>query len=87
MQAARTRRAAPGEVWSGDLHLAALVVAASAGHGGMVGSAIVRRLAALGYGRIVTRSRAELNLLRQADVEAFFEAVRQSVPSNLGLVF
>ena len=46
-----------------------------AGHRGMVGSAIVRRLQAL-HGRrnikIVTRTRAELDLLRQADVEAFF---------------
>jgi GDP-L-fucose synthase len=43
-----------------------------AGHAGMVGSAIVRRLQALGYGNIVTRSRAELDLTNQADVQAFF---------------
>ena len=43
-----------------------------AGHRGMVGSAIVRRLRALGYARILTASRAELDLTRQADVEAFF---------------
>jgi len=43
-----------------------------AGHGGLVGSSIVRRLRILGYGDIVTRSRAELDLLSQADVFAFF---------------
>lgn len=43
-----------------------------AGHRGMVGSAIVRRLNALGYNNIVTRTHAQLDLTRQADVEAFF---------------
>jgi GDP-L-fucose synthase len=43
-----------------------------AGHRGMVGAAIVRRLQALGYGEIITRARAELNLLDQAAVKAFF---------------
>src|SRR5690554_2202128 len=43
-----------------------------AGHRGMVGSAIVRRLQALGYENLVTRSRDELDLLNQAAVEAFF---------------
>lgn len=43
-----------------------------AGHGGMVGSAIVRRLQALGYGDILTASRDELDLLNQAAVKAFF---------------
>ncbi len=45
-----------------------------AGHRGLVGSAIVRRLEAGGYTNIVVRTRQELDLLRQADVEAFFEA-------------
>ncbi len=44
-----------------------------AGHRGMVGSAIVRRLQALGYGRILTAGRDELNLLDQAAVRAFFQ--------------
>jgi len=54
-----------------------------AGHRGMVGSAIIRRLQAMhgknGHAEIVTRTHAELDLLRQADVEAFFrdEAVEQ----------
>src|SRR5450830_1633984 len=42
------------------------------GHKGMVGSAIVRRLQALGYTNIVTRDRAQLNLLDQHAVDDFF---------------
>ena len=45
-----------------------------AGHNGMVGSAIVRRLRALGYTKIITRTRAELDLLDQAAVAAFFRS-------------
>lgn len=45
-----------------------------AGHRGMVGSAIVRRLKALGYQRVLTASREELNLLDQAAVQRFFGA-------------
>ncbi|CAE6695359.1 GDP-L-fucose synthase family protein [Paraburkholderia haematera] len=44
-----------------------------AGHRGMVGSALVRRLNAEGYRNVVTRSRAELDLTDQAAVNAFFE--------------
>lgn len=47
-----------------------------AGHRGMVGSAIVRELNRQGYTNIVTRTHAELDLTRQADVEAFFAAER-----------
>lgn len=45
-----------------------------AGHGGMVGEAIVRRLLALGHpaARIITRTRAELDLTDQLAVRAFF---------------
>ena len=43
-----------------------------AGHRGMVGSAIVRRLQTLGYGDVVTAGRDELNLLDQAAVQRFF---------------
>lgn len=42
-----------------------------AGHRGMVGSAIVRRLQTAGYANVITRSRSELNLLDQAAVHAF----------------
>lgn len=45
-----------------------------AGHRGMVGSAIVRELKRQGYNNIITRTHAELDLTRQADVEAFFAA-------------
>ena len=45
-----------------------------AGHRGMVGSAIVRELKRQGYDNLVTRTHKELDLTRQADVEAFFEA-------------
>jgi len=50
-----------------------------AGHRGMVGSALVRRLAAEGYPNVVTRSRAELDLMDQAAVNRFFEAERIDV--------
>lgn len=43
-----------------------------AGHRGMVGSAIVRRLQALGYTNLITRGREELDLVDQAAVNAFF---------------
>jgi len=45
-----------------------------AGHRGLVGSAIMRRLQAGGHTNIVTRTHAELDLCRQADVEDFFAA-------------
>jgi GDP-L-fucose synthase len=44
-----------------------------AGHRGMVGSALVRKLQALGYTNIVTRSSAELDLRNQAAVQTFFK--------------
>jgi GDP-L-fucose synthase len=43
-----------------------------AGHNGMVGSAIVRRLKAEGYANLVKRSSAELDLRDQAAVAEFF---------------
>jgi GDP-L-fucose synthase len=45
-----------------------------AGHRGLVGSAILRKLAADGYTNVVTRTHAELDLTRQGAVEAFFAA-------------
>lgn len=47
-----------------------------AGHRGMVGSAIVRRLTALGYSNILTADRNELDLLDQAAVKRYFETHR-----------
>ena len=43
-----------------------------AGHKGMVGSAIVRRLRELGRDRILTADRQTLDLLNQAAVRRFF---------------
>ncbi|MDJ0817354.1 MAG: GDP-L-fucose synthase [Desulfobacterales bacterium] len=45
-----------------------------AGHRGMVGSAILRKLKADGYTNIVTRTHAKLDLIRQDQVEAFFKS-------------
>jgi GDP-L-fucose synthase len=42
-----------------------------AGHRGMVGSAIQRRLESWGYRKMLTASRAELDLTRLQDVEDF----------------
>lgn len=44
-----------------------------AGHRGMVGSAIYRRLQSLGYRNLLTASRSELDLLNQAAVQQFFQ--------------
>lgn len=43
-----------------------------AGHRGMVGSAIVRRLEELGYTNILTMTKNKLNLLDQSEVDNFF---------------
>lgn len=53
-----------------DLQQAVWVV----GHRGMVGSAIVRRLHALGYSKVLTAGRDVLDLLDQQAVRAFFAA-------------
>ncbi len=50
-----------------------------AGHRGMVGSALVRRLLADGYTEILTRTHAELDLLDQAAVQRFFAGQRVDV--------
>jgi len=50
-----------------------------AGHRGMVGSAIVRRLENDGFSRILTRTRAELDLLDRTAVRAFFETNRPGI--------
>ena len=45
-----------------------------AGHRGLVGSAIVRKLESDGYTNIITRTHAELDLLNQKAVTDFFES-------------
>ena len=47
-----------------------------AGHSGMVGSAIVRKLQADGFNNIVARTHAELDLTNQDAVNAFFKEER-----------
>ncbi len=49
-----------------------------AGHRGLVGSAIVRRLQAEGRGEVLVRSRAELDLTDTRAVEAFFASEKPS---------
>jgi GDP-L-fucose synthase len=47
-----------------------------AGHNGMVGSAIVRKLKELGYTKIITKSKLELDLTNQFQVNQFFHFER-----------
>jgi GDP-L-fucose synthase len=47
-----------------------------AGHRGLAGSAILRRLKSEGFENIVTRTHSELDLTRQAETDAFFAAER-----------
>ena len=46
----------------------------AAGHNGLVGSAIVRKLEAEGYKNIIKKNRSELDLSDQKTVRSFFEA-------------
>jgi len=50
-----------------------------AGHRGLVGSALVRRLKASGHENLLLRSREELDLTEQSQVRRFFEAERPDV--------
>ena len=50
-----------------------------AGHRGLVGSAIVRRLEAEGCKNLVLRSRDELDLLNQSAVRFFFERAHPDI--------
>jgi Nucleoside-diphosphate-sugar epimerases len=47
-----------------------------AGHTGMVGSAIVRKLTEQGYHNLILRTHKELNLTIQKDVDSFFDQER-----------
>jgi len=47
-----------------------------AGHRGLVGSAILRRLREGQFAGLITRTSAELDLRRQSDTERFFEKER-----------
>lgn len=50
-----------------------------AGHRGLVGSGVCRSLARAGYGNVVTRTHAELDLCDQQAVRAFFAAEKPDV--------
>lgn len=50
-----------------------------AGHRGMVGSAIYRKLAECGFGRVLGRTRAELDLLDRGAVREFFGREKPAV--------
>ncbi|MBN8216049.1 MAG: GDP-L-fucose synthase [Spirochaetes bacterium] len=50
-----------------------------AGHRGLAGAALLRALEAKGYRNFVVRTHAELDLTRQADVEALFAAEKPEV--------
>ena len=47
-----------------------------AGHRGLVGSALLRKLQHEGYANLVVKTSGELDLRRQADVESFFQKER-----------
>ncbi len=47
-----------------------------AGHRGLVGSALMKRLQAAGYCNLITRTHAELDLTEQAAVQDFFQETR-----------
>ncbi|HUI44939.1 MAG TPA: GDP-L-fucose synthase [Nitrospirota bacterium] len=50
-----------------------------AGHRGLVGSALVRRLTACGYRNIITASRGELDLLNHSAVNEFFRSKQPDI--------
>ena len=50
-----------------------------AGHSGMVGSAIERKLRAEGFNNLLTKSSTDLNLRNQADVNSFFDFEKPDV--------
>jgi len=50
-----------------------------AGHRGLVGSAIVRKLHEKGYNNLVFKTSKELDLRRQADVESFFDREKPEI--------
>jgi GDP-L-fucose synthase len=50
-----------------------------AGHRGLVGSAIMRKLKAEGFQRLITRTRSELDLTNRAAVDRFFAAEKPAM--------
>ena len=62
-----------------DFQLSQLSRVFVAGHRGLVGSAIVRHLEALGCRNLLVRARSELDLRNQQDVDRFFRAEKPEV--------
>jgi GDP-L-fucose synthase len=62
-----------------DFQLSQLSRVFVAGHRGLVGSAIVRHLEALGCRNLLLRARSELDLRNQQDVDRFFRAEKPEV--------
>ena len=60
------------EEWSGTVMMDKEAKIYVAGHRGMVGSAIVRRLEKEGYGNLVLKTSSQLDLRNQGQVEQFF---------------
>ena len=58
--------------WSGTVMMDKEAKIYVAGHRGMVGSAIVRRLEKEGYGNLVLKTSSQLDLRNQGQVEQFF---------------
>ena len=56
-----------------------------AGHRGLVGSAILRKLKEKGYLNIVTRTRRQLDLQNQKKVDLFFEHEKKLSRHHQGL--
>ena len=50
-----------------------------AGHRGLVGSALLRKLTKEGFTNLVTRERAQLDLRNEADVDRFFEQEKPAI--------
>ena len=50
-----------------------------AGHRGLVGSAVIRKLEAAGFTNVITRSRQQLDLANQAEVNEFFSTENPEV--------
>ena len=54
-----------------------------AGHRGLVGGAIFRRLKKEGFNNIITKELSELDLCNQSQVEEFYEFVKKSLPEKM----
>ena len=50
-----------------------------AGHRGLVGSALLRKLTQEGFSNLVTRDRSRLDLLNQAGVDRFFSEEKPAI--------